>query len=630
MLYFCFIERLSADLLLWTMRKRFRFLKYPDVLIRNRRFHFLLIALSGLLIYSNTFHVPFQFDDEFNIFGNPLVRSRNLLAAPFQSRYLAYFSFALNYMLHGRDVSGYHAVNLVIHIVNAILVYSLVILLFRAHSTQLNVNFDHSGPSPGPADPSMIALGSALLFIIHPLQTQAVTYIVQRLASLATMFYLGSVICYIAARTDQRKTVRGVLYFLSLIFAVSAMKTKEIAFTLPFAVFIIEVMFFRGNSARRLLYLSMLFLALLIIPMSLIDFRTVLSGGFDPATAWERLTGAMDEATKLRTTMSRKVYLFTQCRVLLTYLRLVFFPVNQSIDYDYPLFPSLSGAEVLFSSGLLSVFLGLGIYLFIRSRSSRPESVFLRIASFGIFWFFLTLMVESSFIPIVDVLFEHRMYLPSAGLFITIAAAVSFWVHIGGMHRNWLNRSCFVLTAIVLVSLGILTFTRNMVWSDELTVWTDMVRKNPRSERGHNNIGYAYFRQGRMSEALEAFERSIAVNPFHLESYLNRGLVFLKTGRYEPALKDFSRVISARADLGDAYRLRGETYALTGKHEAAIDDYSRALILLPSSAEVYLLMGKSHKAVGNIQKAGDGFAAACRLGSREGCVLLQAVTSTRR
>ncbi|HXW69470.1 MAG TPA: hypothetical protein VEJ88_07650, partial [Dissulfurispiraceae bacterium] len=167
-------------------------------------FHVILIILAGLIVYSNTFHVSFQFDDYYQLIGNPVIRSLdNFFSSSVgydynPRRFIGYLSFALNYHFGGLDVTGYHIVNLAIHIANSILVYFLVLLTFRTpYFTSYDSRFTSHISRPLSDSRPLIAFFSALLFAVHPVQTQAVTYIVQRFASLAAMFYLMSVVFYI-------------------------------------------------------------------------------------------------------------------------------------------------------------------------------------------------------------------------------------------------------------------------------------------------------------------------------------------------------------------------------------------------------------------------------------------------
>ncbi|MCK4839691.1 MAG: hypothetical protein KAS94_12890, partial [Desulfobulbaceae bacterium] len=366
--------------------------------------HLLLVIFLGILGYSNTLTVPFVFDDIPNIVENPIVTNLDYYVTPSKAkddkglmeypllinRYIGSLTFALNYKVHGLDVTGYHIVNLLIHLINSVLIYCFIHLIFIALASVTG------GDNPlFLKHVSTIALFSSLLFVTHPIQTQAVTYIVQRFASLATMFYLLTMTMYAKARltinavnsNSQGKTIRIralVYYLISLLAAVLAMKTKEIAFTLPVMIVLYEFLFFKEETKNRILYLVPFILTMLIIPATLI-YIVGLDGG----------TGT---ATRLATDMPRLDYLFTEFRVIITYIRLIFFPVSQNLDYDYPLYHSLFDPEVLLSFLALFVICSTVIYSFWRYRKTQPLT---RVIFFGTVWFFATLSVESSIIPIV-------------------------------------------------------------------------------------------------------------------------------------------------------------------------------------------------------------------------------------
>ncbi|MDP2167140.1 MAG: hypothetical protein Q8J64_02275, partial [Thermodesulfovibrionales bacterium] len=380
-----------------------------------------LIALLGILAYSNTFNAPFQWDEQKFIVNNPIVKdlvyfiepstAENLELYPaLKGRYVGYLTFALNFKIHGLDVRGYHVVNILIHIINSLLVYFLVLLTFRTPYLN-NPLFLNNPPSPplakgGLSEGNLIALFSALLFVSHPIQTEAVTYIFQRLASLCAFFYLLSLLLYIKSRLTEKNT-RYAFYALSLLSAVLAMKTKENAFTLPLVITLYEFFFFKGSIKSRALRLVPILLTMLIIPLSLI--------GIDKPVG--EIISGIGTATEGYQGISRWDYFLTQFRVIVTYIRLLFLPINQNIDYDYPVFHSFFDLGVLLSFFfLLSVF-GSAVYLFYHSKNNPS----FRLISFGVFWFFITLSVESSIIPIPMVINEYRLYLPSFGAFAAAA-----------------------------------------------------------------------------------------------------------------------------------------------------------------------------------------------------------------
>ncbi|MBI5407765.1 MAG: tetratricopeptide repeat protein, partial [Nitrospirae bacterium] len=305
--------------------------------MKRQLVHLVIISLLGLLAYSDTFNAPFQWD-EYRIFEKEpsIIKDLSYFSHPskakalefyhaLRGRFIGYLTFALNYKIHGLDVTGYHIVNIAIHLINALLVYFLVILTLKTPNLKESSLKEKSG---------YVALFSALIFVSHPVQTEAVTYIFQRLASLTAFFCLLSLVLYITwrLRQDTAKEAfpfKGILfYFFTLLSLVFAMKTKENAFMLPAIIALYEFFFFKGAVKKRILSLVPILLTMLIIPLSL--------------TGTERPLGeAIGDIAKGHASIQRTDYLLTQFRVVATYIRLILFPVGQNIDYDYPVYNSL-------------------------------------------------------------------------------------------------------------------------------------------------------------------------------------------------------------------------------------------------------------------------------------------------
>ncbi len=528
-------------------------------LLNKTPFHLALIALLGLLAYSNTFDAPFIFDDHHNIVTNPLIKDLRYFLEPskatgfgvvdttFKSRFIGYLTFALNYKIHGLDVRGYHIFNLAVHILNALLVYFLVLL--TPLPSPLRGEGEGGGAMGGGAyRTNLIALFSALLFVSHPIQTEAVTYIFQRLASLCAFFYLLSLVLYVkwrlagglqAPRTPRTNppsspfskggqrgilAKRGFLYLASLLSAVLAMKTKENAFTLPVMIALYEFLFFgateppphipplvrgglpkayRRGVAKRLIYLIPFFLTMLIIPLTLIGVDKPIGeiiGGVGPTMGG---SGGI----------SRGDYLFTQFRVIVTYIRLLFLPVNQNINYVYPMFDSFLNLQVFLSFLFLLSLFGLGVNLLCRSRRNAS----LRLIAFGIFWFFITLSVESSIIPLLMVINEYRVYLPSSGIFMAATTVVFLLLKLPG------GKTVRMALAVPLIAIPLIfsyaTYARNTVWESEISLWKDAVRKSPENAIAHNNLSVAYLSAGLIDEAMEHYEITLRLTPDNGDIY---------------------------------------------------------------------------------------------------------------
>jgi hypothetical protein len=369
----------------------------------------LLIILLGAIVYSNTLKASWHFDDSVVITENWALRDLGgRISDVFKgNRGVGYLSFALNYQFNKLNVTGYHIVNIAIHIMNALLVYCLVLLTMKTPAMAKNRLVSHS---------RFIALASGLIFVAHPIQTQAVTYIAQRFTSLATFFYVLSLVLFIQARL---KTVQGksffsplhlVCYCVSLLSAYCAMHTKEISFTLPVVIILYDLFFIDSSSAswgKRFVYLIPFILTLAIIPINTLDLFG--KGGAKPLGD---VIGEIREQVQETPLISRGDYLLTQFNVIVTYIRLLFLPMNQNLDYDYPIARTLFQSSTFVSFVFLLALFLLAVYLLIKGY---------RLISFAIFWFFITLSIESSIIPIRDVIYEHRVYLPSVGFGIVMA-----------------------------------------------------------------------------------------------------------------------------------------------------------------------------------------------------------------
>jgi Flp pilus assembly protein TadD len=585
--------------------------------------------------YANSFAVPFVFDDYTSILQNPVVKNLEKFLsgdgyAYNPRRFVGYLTLALNYHFGGLNVLGYHLVNLIIHIANGFLVYALAALAVKAASLvngeRETVNGKtastvHSSPLTG-----YLPLFASLLFVLHPIQTQAVTYIVQRLASLATFWYLAAVVLYLKGRLLKEEGKGSflvpALMTAAVVTAVLAMRTKEIAFTLPAAVLLLEFSFFRLPTRKRLFFVVPLICAILALAVAVLQVDRPLG----------ELLNDVNEMTRETRDISRSTYLFTQFSVIMTYLRLMVLPVSQNLDYDYPLYDSFLNPHVVASFLGILLLLALGVYFYWTSR--RDGFRLLRLAGFGIFWFFLTLSVESSIIPIRDVIFEHRLYLPSAGLFIAVAAVVQV---IGRQHFALLVGGAVVAC----LALGLVTFNRNSVWRDNITLWSDVAAKSPAKYRPLFNLGKSYADAGRTQEAGALFEKALVILPNDPETLYNMAVVTAKGGdeaqaeelfrrvlaiepRYVNAIHNLAQIEASRGNYPKAEKLflqvkeldpqstmarsnLGLLYRLTNRAAQAEAEYRAALELDTRDADVWNRLGVLYVSQGRLDEAAEQF-----------------------
>ncbi|TAN63444.1 tetratricopeptide repeat protein [bacterium] len=545
---------------------------------RKRALAFVVLAILSAAIYSNIVSAPFVFDDHEAIALNPKITAlRNFLDFS-GTRYVGNLTFALNYAIGGLNTFGYHAVNVLIHILNSILVFILVESLFKTPAMKTAGN-ERGAPAMA------VAFGAGLIFAAHPVQTQAVTYLSQRFASLAAFFYIGAVVLYVSARLNMEDNSRmkaGVFYLLGLVSTVAALKTKEISFTLPLMIMLVEWFFFRGagNNIRRLLSLAPYLLSMLVIPLTIIFAK---GGAFGADAITEKLGVLMREDLA---TISRYDYLITEFRVIVTYLRLIFFPADQNLDYDYPVFHTFASPSVFVSFlFLLSVFIG-AVYL--RTRSLTINNRYGLLISFGVFWFFLALSVESSIIPISDVIFEHRLYLPSAGIIFAFSAFL-FWLR----DRFGFYKAVPVVIAVMIIAAGVTAYARNSVWADELALWKDTSMKSPNKARPYSNIGFALAKAGRLDEALKYFDKLIRLKPEFWLGYFNAGEALMQSNRAPQAVRYFEKVVSLKPDHVDGYSKLGIALTRSGRPDDALRAFARVLSARPYSPDAHINAGNA-------------------------------------
>jgi protein O-mannosyl-transferase len=576
--------------------------------------HITLILLSGFIAYSNTFNVPFFFDDNRFIVDNHLIKNLNNLWPPTGTRWFGSLTFALNFAAGGLNVSGYHYVNLAIHLITSLMVYQLVILTFQ---TPLIHAEDHVN-STDTQTTSLSALLTALLFVSHPVHTQAVTYIVQRFASLATLLFIASVLCYVKARqafvrsapSKMTCRLRSLFWYgASFVCAVLAMKTKEIAFTLPLILIMYEFAFFpRRGPVERMSFLIPIALTLLIVPYTLLETE---AGGLSV------ISRAAD--------ISRHDYLLTQFRVIVTYLRLLLLPVNQMFDHDYPIFRTVSDPSVYLSFTLLVILIIASAMLLVMGGRGKLLPIW-RIAGFAGLWFFITLSVESSIIPITDVMFEHRLYLPSIGFFMAVVVTCTTIMGRLGTYYPKSTSIAAAATVFILVALPVATHSRNQVWQSESAIWEDVAAKNPKNARAQAMIGVMLVESGKIDQAIDHFKTALRLKPDYADANICLGSAYTEKGMIEEGYQQYLKALElgtmdfeSRSHL---MKVIGNYNLKKGLPDLAIYYYQTAISLTPNVADIHFNLGQAYKAKDRTAEATAEFTKALELNpNRFGSVL---------
>jgi tetratricopeptide (TPR) repeat protein len=547
-----------------------------------------VICAVGGIAYANSFGVPFVFDDWNNIVDNPFIRWAQadwaslrftLVNSPL-SRPVAYASFALNYWLGGYEPPGYHALSLAIHLGNAMLVYALA----RVTLARVAVLPGQAGPAPSRAAAPWLALFAALVFVAHPIQTQSVTYVVQRMNLLCAFFYLASLLCFVRGRLAVSGLGRIAAFAGCAACGLLALGSKENAATLPIALWLYDWFFLR--DLRDLRGDRALFWLVGIVALG--------AGVFFGRGGFELLDhGVRDFSLGER--------LLTQPRVIWLYLSLIALPLPGRLNLAH---------DVAVSRGLFDppatalALLGIVLLLALGAWLARRH----RLASFATLWFLLQLAIESSVFPL-ELVFEHRTYLP------LVAPCIALALPLSAVARGWPLPTA-AAAGLLVAALGTGTWLRNQTWQSEVGLWADAVAKSPELPRAHINLGVAYARVGEHERAVASYQRALALAGDTAELHYDLVFSLRALGRNDEAERALAEVLRLEPDHAGALHLQGEEALRRGELDAAIGHFEAALKSNTRLAPSYHQLGIALLRRGRIEDATAPLQAAARLDPR--------------
>ncbi len=518
---------------------------------------YLLLTALVIVAYGNTLNHSFHYDDVNQILKKPWVRDTEKISEFLLNpsiRPLVILSFNLNYSISGFDVRSYHVFNILIHLGVVLMLYRLVLLTGKGTI--------RSGTDP-PAFRRMAFFASAL-FALHPLGTQAVTYISSRSSSLSALFYLITMELFfrgvLVMRANENKiNAQSILFFgaagISLLLGGSS---KLIIITIPAMMFLYHFYFFSGQSFVDWLKRQLPLLLVIGVPLfGFIAYRMMTPEGILP-------TG--------KTHIPAAQYLLTQTQVIpFEYFKKMLLPINQSIDVDFPLvmywtdWRNYGGVVVL------------GLYVWITIRASRRHPWI----AFGLAWMGITLLPTSSFVPLHDVAVEHRAYLPLIGFSIASAGLVEWGISWARKVAPGKEMMLLRAALLVLVLMAALLVNRNSVWQTEVSLWADAKKKAPQFIRPYNNLGEAYDKLGHYEKAIREFKSALAINPNYVFALNNLGNVYGKLKQFQLATGFFQQVVKLDPTYAPAHYNLGRAQQALRQNSDALESYRRAFELKP-------------------------------------------------
>lgn len=586
-----------------------------------------IVVAAILVAYAGVYDAPFVLDDRTAILETRDTSIVEMLRAE-PTRALPNLSFLVSRRLFGEGLAAWHAGNVAVHAVNAMLLLALLRAIRRLRA---------------PGLPAWAPAAGALLWALHPLQTGAVTYLTQRIASLAALCYFGATLCYLRSREARcggaPPSSAGAMGWWggAIGFAAAGLFAKENVATLPAALVLSEWLLV-GRSAPDPLRVRAGLLAPFVVGtplfhlgyLLLVKARSVAglarypSGIGEKAFAYVSAYQGIDFPT-------RKTYLLTEPGVLLRYLRLWLLPVNQVFDPLILPVTRILDARFLLPAAALAALAGAAL----AQARRRP------LVTFGVLWFFVTIAVESSLFPLGDFYFEHRMLLPSAGL---IVAALGLAEGVLARHA----RAGLAVTCALALVLGAATGARNRVWDDAIVFWSDNVRKAPGKLRGwinladaymaedrldpaenallrartiyeanadlNYNLGVVHLRRGALGVAEASLRRAIAIQPLHPEAHYNLGTILARTGRPRDAEAEFLWVQRiGKAYVPEAHYNLGVLYAAQGRIEDAVREQEAAVRGRPDLLEARHNLAVLYRRLGRAEDAAREQAVADRL-----------------
>jgi tetratricopeptide (TPR) repeat protein len=578
-------------------------------------------ALGILLVltfsaYSNTFQASWHLDDYPTVVHNSRLHLENFelnsIAATFYSRPavigntyrpVSCLSLALNWFFGGKRVAGYHLVNISIHFLTAFFLYLTVYSLLK--TPRLAGRHKHRA--------FYVALLSAALWALNPVQTQAVTYIVQRMASLAAMFYILGLYFYVKGRSGNVRWQQFLCFTAVIIWYAMAVWSKENAIILPLALLLTEIVFFQNLDSRIIVFK---------IRMLAASIGILLLSGFIYVVYYSNDVAILNGYQYRAFTLGQR--LMTEPRIIIFYLSQLFYPMPQRLSIEHAVQLSTSFMQpwtTIPAVVLVIILVGIGIF----QIKKRP------IVAFALLFYFLNHLIESTVLPL-ELIFEHRNYLPSLFLFWPVAAWLFLLVDYYQPKSGLMAKALVAFLVLLVVGLGFSTFIRNSIWATEITLWEDTVKKAPGRARATYNLAKQYAGAGRLDDALALFQTALAqeasrpqytqalilngiasiyykkgdlanslkysqkaleVNPaFHAARY-NVVLVLAKLNQWEKVNDQIDLQLGRRKNNKEYQYLKGELLLKQNQAAESLVYFRNALKLDPNDRMIWLNIGKA-------------------------------------
>jgi len=522
-----------------------------------------IIVILGIAVYANSLTGEFVFDDDYLVKNNLFIRSfsnvkeifTHTIGAGAGHPFVAYrpvqiLSYAVDYSWWGLDARGYHLTNVILHIAVAVCLWMFI-----------NVMFDRW----------LLSLCAAALFVVHPVHTEAVSYISGRADSLACIFLLLSFIYYLKSLHSDALG-RYIVMYISFI---SALLSREISLFFPLAILIYHYVF--KERIKLKIYLSLVIISFVYLFVRVYALRAPIMPLLVTSSFFQRIPGFFI--------------------AVVNYIRILILPIHLHMEYSAMLFRYTNPKFLL---GVI-----LLILILVEAYKAREKN---KVLSFSIFWFILWLLPVSNIYPVNAYMAEHWLYIPSIGFFIILSNSVLSLIQKIRYPKG--NRVSFSIMITLVAVYSVFTVRQNRYWRDPSTFYNRTLKYSPESGRIYNSLGASLYREGKKGDALKMYEKAIKIEPGYAEAYNNLAVLLGEDGEKDRSIALYEKSIKLKPDYADALANLGNAYYENGQRDKAKEAYLKALEINPSQARAcyslgitYVKDGNSEKAIGMFKKA---------------------------
>lgn len=554
-----------------------------------------VLVFLTTIIYYPSLNYPFQFDDVMNIAKRFAIRFDAPLDRWFtHTRWFGDLLNSLNYQIGGFDPFWYRVFNLGIHLSAGLAVFYLTYSLCSMSSRRRFLQ-EQAG---------LISFVTSGLFLLHPVQTQTVSYVIQaRQEGLASLFVLLTLLAYVRtlmAKTTLQRVVCGVLFVLA---AVLARGTKELVIALPFLIMLVEWFFVAQEDWQR--FKKRFFIGLAIAGLVLAAVLYQHSWSFIRDAITMNASTVNNRGNILTPNpydiITPWMFLISEFRVLIHYIAIFFWPFDISVEYDWKIAPGFFTAQVIIPGVMLLAIALFIIYSLMRKKNS--------LTVFGLLWFFIVIAPRASIIPSAELVCDYKTYLASYGILLMMSG----WL-VTGMYAlrvmlkeqiAWFSspqmQMAFMTACVGLLGIG--AYERNKVWSNPVDFWADNAKKAPEKARVHNNQGVALSESGRYKESLECYFRAIKLDGYYADPYSNLAVAYSMLNEIDKAIDALRNAIHIYPDYPEAYNNLGTLLIQKGKHKEAEEALRAAVDLRGYYGKAHYNLARLYEEQGLMEKS---------------------------